>query len=70
MVGHGARIKEELFLKWRGKTLKIWVEEDDKDWISDFVDEVDDVQDAVPIEELELTPANFVNMETGKKGNC
>ncbi|KAJ0545552.1 putative RNA recognition motif domain, nucleotide-binding alpha-beta plait domain superfamily [Helianthus annuus] len=23
MVGHGARIKEELFLKWRGKTLKI-----------------------------------------------
>ncbi|KAJ0764965.1 putative RNA recognition motif domain, nucleotide-binding alpha-beta plait domain superfamily [Helianthus annuus] len=43
MVGHGARIKEELFLKWRGKTLKIWVEEDDKDWISDYVDEVDDV---------------------------
>ncbi|KAJ0736177.1 putative RNA recognition motif domain, nucleotide-binding alpha-beta plait domain superfamily [Helianthus annuus] len=43
LVGHGARIQEVLFLKWRGKTFKVWIEEDDKNWISDFIDEVGDV---------------------------
>ncbi|MFS7949710.1 hypothetical protein Hanom_Chr06g00574761 [Helianthus anomalus] len=49
LLNHGARVQEIIYLKWRGKTFKIWVEEDDKDWISDFINDVGGVWSGVPM---------------------
>ncbi|KAJ0734553.1 hypothetical protein HanPI659440_Chr11g0421411 [Helianthus annuus] len=37
LVKHGKYIQEEAFLKWRGKTIRVWVMEDSNDWLEDFV---------------------------------
>ncbi|MFS7970274.1 hypothetical protein Hanom_Chr09g00819101 [Helianthus anomalus] len=38
LVGSGNHIHDQIFIKWRGKTIKVWVEEDAKEWLGDFVD--------------------------------
>ncbi|KAK9074113.1 hypothetical protein SSX86_006710 [Deinandra increscens subsp. villosa] len=47
VVGQGARIQSDMFLKWRGKTFKIWVEEDEKEWLSSFIAQNDDGESQV-----------------------
>ncbi|KAJ0433559.1 hypothetical protein HanOQP8_Chr17g0660771 [Helianthus annuus] len=37
LVDHGKRIQDEAFLRWRGSTFKVWVLEEYKEWIDDFV---------------------------------
>ncbi|KAJ0626037.1 hypothetical protein HanPSC8_Chr01g0009291 [Helianthus annuus] len=37
LVKHGKRIQEEAFLRWRGKTIRVWVMEDSNDWLEDFI---------------------------------
>ncbi|KAI7724863.1 hypothetical protein M8C21_006977, partial [Ambrosia artemisiifolia] len=65
VVNHGARIKDVLFLKWRGRSIKIWVEEVEKEWLSDFVDEapqdsggnnMETEEDGGPVEEAVPEP--------------
>lgn len=39
VVNQGDRIQDNIFLKWRGKTFKIWIEEEHKDWLPSFIEE-------------------------------
>ncbi|KAJ0793019.1 putative RNA-binding domain superfamily [Helianthus annuus] len=37
LIKHGNRIQDEVFLRWKGRTFKIWVLEDYNEWLEDFV---------------------------------
>ncbi|MFS8016073.1 hypothetical protein Hanom_Chr15g01364131 [Helianthus anomalus] len=39
LVNHGLRMQEFAFLRWKGKTYKVWISEDPTDWLEDFVAE-------------------------------
>ncbi|MFS8004214.1 hypothetical protein Hanom_Chr13g01223071 [Helianthus anomalus] len=37
LIKHGNRIQDEVFLRWKGRTFKVWVMEDYNEWLEDFV---------------------------------
>lgn len=38
IVNHGKVINDVAFIRWRGKSFKVWVSETEKDWVGDFVE--------------------------------
>ncbi|PWA63749.1 RNA-directed DNA polymerase, eukaryota [Artemisia annua] len=39
LVRQGGFINDELFLKWRQKTFKVWITEESKEWLTEFVED-------------------------------
>ncbi|KAJ0800466.1 hypothetical protein HanPI659440_Chr03g0103351 [Helianthus annuus] len=63
LVGSGNHIHDRIFIKWRGKTIKVWVKEDAKEWLVDFVDKYEVGGRRSSGSVLEHSPASEVNAD-------
>ncbi|KAF5769330.1 hypothetical protein HanRHA438_Chr14g0657581 [Helianthus annuus] len=67
LVGSSNRIKEEASLRWRDRTFRVWVEEDQEIWVPDCFDR-DDCSEESEMKSSETTPVDCMQVSgTGEK---
>ncbi|KAM0071209.1 putative RNA recognition motif domain, nucleotide-binding alpha-beta plait domain superfamily [Helianthus debilis subsp. tardiflorus] len=68
LCGDGRKIKEEVTIKWQGKLIRVWIEEEVREWIPDCIDDKGDLEVGNSVEKHDGSGSRDFNRDDNMNG--